>query len=259
MLSLAQNSIRWLALAKWLVETPWKRHLFVQLSLVQLSFVQRLCVTIIIVNHELWTHMLVPLDIKMTFRVYGLNRLSSRYIVQWKDTEKTFFHFCKSVEVCAVSRSVHRATSWKAEDIYFSLILSQSGLVITYPRTHHCCSYTYSYNRRQCMISAQPISNFSLLFCLSLYPALLRVSLLYLLSCLQFLSTAFSFGIVVATLQDTLKSLRPQINMYTKEQQPGRKLAQNWRYLDGEYIHPWDFLSALYIVAKVSYYKSFKN
>ena len=77
-----------------------------------------------------------------------------------------FFHFCKSVEVwyvCAVSRSVQRATSWKAEDIYFSPILSQSGLVITYPRTHHCCSYTYSYNIRQCMIPAQPISNFSLL------------------------------------------------------------------------------------------------
>ena len=152
--------------------------------------------------------------------------------------------------VCAVSRSVQRATSWKAEDIYFSLILSQSGLVITYPRTHHCCSYTFSYNIRQCMISAQPISNSSLLFCVSLYPALLRVSLLYLL---PFLSTAFSFGIVVATLQDTLKSLRPQIDMYTNEQQPGRKLAQNWRYLDGEYIHPWDFLWAPYTVAKVSY------
>ena len=67
------------------------------------------------------------------------------------------------------------------------------------------------------------------------------------LSFLSFLSTAFSFGIVVATLQDTLKSLRPQIDMYTNEQQPGRKLAQNWRYLDGAYIYPKpEYLSALH-------------
>jgi len=47
---------------------------------------------------------------------------------------------------------------------------------------------------------------------------------------------AFPLGIVVTTSQDTLKSLRSQINHYTHEGQTGLQqplLAPNWRYLDG--------------------------
>ena len=53
---------------------------------------------------------------------------------------------------------------------------------------------------------------------------------------ISFSPSAFPLGIVVTTSQDTLKSLRPQINHYTHEGQPGQRqplLAANWRYLDG--------------------------
>ena len=37
LLSHAQNAVRWLALFKWSVETPWKYHFFAQLSFVRRS------------------------------------------------------------------------------------------------------------------------------------------------------------------------------------------------------------------------------
>ena len=59
--------------------------------------------------------------------------------------------------------------------------------------------------------------------------------------CISYLVCTFSvsakpLGLVVATSEDTLKSIRPQIERYTQDDDDDgqRQLAKNWRFLDGK-------------------------
>ena len=57
----------------------------------------------------------------------------------------------------------------------------------------------------------------------------------YYLLC-AFSISAKPLGLVVATSEDTLKTIRPQIERYTQDDDDDgqRQLAKNWRFLDGE-------------------------
>ena len=48
--------------------------------------------------------------------------------------------------------------------------------------------------------------------------------------------SAKPLGLVVATSEDTLKSIRPQVDQYTQDDDDDgqRQLAKSWRFLDGE-------------------------
>ena len=48
--------------------------------------------------------------------------------------------------------------------------------------------------------------------------------------------TAKPLGLVVATSEDTLKTIRPQIDRYTEDDDDDgkKRLAKDWRFLDGE-------------------------
>ena len=52
----------------------------------------------------------------------------------------------------------------------------------------------------------------------------------------MYIFLAKPLGLVVATSEDTLKTIRPQIDRYTQDDDDDgqRQLAKNWRFLDGE-------------------------
>ena len=72
LLSHAQKCNQMAGLIKSLVETPWKHHLFMQLFIVQLSFVWRSCIAVAIVNHHMCKHASISalLSILLTFILY---------------------------------------------------------------------------------------------------------------------------------------------------------------------------------------------